>query len=175
MALKRIPSVLRLAVVAAVLALALMTTGDRETPAAAELRVASGSTFSMSNSKEGQAILSAAKIGPGASVSETVTVANTGSIPGDFTLSQTGLSDTRGLGGGALSAALDLHVEDVTGTPATVFAGKLAGAGPASPGRLRRGRVTQVPIHGQLPARRAGRQRADGGRAEYRLPLDRHR
>jgi hypothetical protein len=129
MALKRINSVVRSAVVAAAVALAFLAPDEREAPAAAQVRAAAGATFSTSNSKDGQAILSAANIAPGASVAGTVMIANTGSIPEDFTLSQTGLTDVPGPGGEALSGVLDLLVQDVTANPVTVYAGRLSAMG----------------------------------------------
>jgi spore coat-associated protein N len=130
MASKRISAVARSAVVAAALALAFLSTGERQAPAAPGLWAAAGATFSTSNSKDGEAILSLANMRPGASATGTVTIANTGTIAGDFALAPSDMSDVPGPGGGALSGVLDLLVEDLTGgAPLTVYAGKLAAMG----------------------------------------------
>lgn len=76
-------------------------------------------TLTMSNSKEGAAILSASNIKPGDTATGTVDIENTGSLSGDFTLSRTDLTDSDGTN--PLSAQLDLVVKDCgdfsAGTP----------------------------------------------------------
>jgi hypothetical protein len=87
----------------------------------------SGNPLGISNSKHGVAILGASNMKPGESVVGTVTLTNTGSVDADLALQRRNLKDTVGTGGGALSEALDLKVQNVTGaTPATVYSGRLA-------------------------------------------------
>jgi hypothetical protein len=95
-----------------------------------------GGTLSMSNSREGAAIVTAAGMAPGDSRAGDVTISNTGDLTGTFTLSQSNLGDTPGPAGGTLSSALDLLVQDVTNpaAPATVYAGKLGAMGPRALG-----------------------------------------
>ena len=81
------------------------------------------------NSKSGSAILTADKMIPGQSTNGTVVITNTGDVAGTFTLAKSNLTDTPGPNGGVLSAKLDLKVEDVTGTPTTVYDGKLNAMG----------------------------------------------
>lgn len=99
----------------------------------AKLQLVDG-TLSVSNSNAGAAILSAHDMKPGDATEGRVTIANTGTVPGDFTLATTGLIDVPGSGGGMLSAALQATVRDVTdpSTPQTVYSGPL-GAMPARP------------------------------------------
>lgn len=87
----------------------------------------SAGTLSMSNSLSGAAILSASNMVPGSSTVGTVTITNTGSADGAFTLSRGALSESPGVNGGNLSAALNLKVEDVTApaSPTTVYNGDL--------------------------------------------------
>jgi spore coat-associated protein N len=111
---------------AAVAALAIQPRAT--TPPDAGLVLVDG-TFSQSNSRDGSAILSASGMRPGQVVQGTVTIANTGDLGGEFRLAKSNLVDEPGPGGGALSGRLDLLVEDVTGAPATVYAGKLGAMG----------------------------------------------
>jgi spore coat-associated protein N len=122
----------------AILASPGTTAGRSASPAIA---LASGS-LSQSNSKDGSAILAASNMKPGDLVSGTVTIENTGSIGGAFSLSHSNLLDTAGPNGGALSAKLDLLVEDVTapGFPATVYSGRLDGLGTRALGSFSPGR-----------------------------------
>ena len=96
-----------------------------ERPEAA-LRLVDGS-LSISNSKAGSAVLSASNMRPGSRASGSVTITNTGSVRGDFSLSPEALAETPGRGGGVLSAALQLSISDIS-TPSTaigVYAGPL--------------------------------------------------
>jgi spore coat-associated protein N len=92
----------------------------------AQLRLVDG-TLSQSNSKSGAAILSATDMRPGESTNGSVTIANTGSAAGDFTLSSFGVTDVPGRGGGLMSTALVATVLDVTdpATPRQVYTGSL--------------------------------------------------
>jgi hypothetical protein len=54
-----------------------------------------------------------------------VVITNTGDVPGTFTLSRSSLTETAGPNGGKLSNVLELTVKDVTGSPVTVYSGKV--------------------------------------------------
>jgi len=73
------------------------------------------------------AILTAANMKPGDTATGTATIANTGTIAGALSLAQSGLADTPGGNGGALSDVLQLTVEDVTapGAPVVKYTGLL--------------------------------------------------
>lgn len=118
---------LSLVVVAAVGVLA--AGGVRRPPRAESIRTAG--VLSQSNSKDGSAILTASNLKPGDSTSGAVTITNTGTLAGDFELNKSNLGDLLGPGGGALSGALDLLVQDVT-DGRDIYHGAL-GAMPAQP------------------------------------------
>jgi hypothetical protein len=103
-----------------------------------ELTAGPGDTLTLSNSKDASAVLSLGGMRPGASVTNTVTLGNTGTVPGDLTLSTSNLVDTPGSGGGALSGELDLRIRDVTVpiSPVTVYEGKLNAVTPVGLGTL---------------------------------------
>jgi hypothetical protein len=106
----------------------LVSGGDqqRSGPQAA---VRAAGTFGQTNSKNGQPILTVSGMKPGASAIGTVTLTNSGTVAGDFTLSSSNLAQTQGLAG-----QLDLLVQDITnvGAPLAVYVGKL-GAMPSKP------------------------------------------
>jgi hypothetical protein len=78
-----------------------------------------GGILSHTNSKAPGAILTLSKMRPGDSVSGTVTLSNTGDVPGKFTLSKSMVTDADGLG-----AELNLVI---TEGATTVYTGTLAG------------------------------------------------
>jgi hypothetical protein len=92
----------------------------------AQLKLVDG-TLSQSNSKSGAAILSATDMRPGETATGSVTIANTGTAAGDFTLSSFDVTDVPGRGGGLLSMALVATVLDVTdpAAPRRVYTGSL--------------------------------------------------
>ncbi len=85
--------------------------------------------LTMSNSKDGSAILSTLRMKPGDTSTGTVDIKNTGDIPGVFTLAQSALTNTPS--SPALSAKLDLKVEDLgdptspNSSPPVKYTGKL--------------------------------------------------
>jgi Ca2+-binding RTX toxin-like protein len=84
-------------------------------------------SISIADSLEGEAILTAHALYPGASETGTVTITNKGTAPGALSLHATDLEDVLGRNGGALSDALDLEITDVTGgSTAPIFGGSLA-------------------------------------------------
>lgn len=93
-----------------------------------ELRLAASGSLSLTNSRDGAAILSAGAMRPGEQTSGTVRIRNTGSVPGALRLARTaGAVDVPGSGGGQLGNGLELGVLDVTDAPSpvTLYAGKL--------------------------------------------------
>jgi hypothetical protein len=112
-----------------------LASGPEPRPAEARMDLVGG-TLAMSNSRDGAAILTVAGMAPGDSRAGDVTIANTGDLTGTFSLSKSNLADTPGPAGGALSAALDLLVQDVTnpGAPTTVYTGKLGAMDPRALG-----------------------------------------
>jgi hypothetical protein len=107
--------------------------------AATGVAVGSGATFSsrtanaantftsgtllQTNSKDGTSIVTGANLKPGDSQSGEVTIKNTGTLPGDFVLSETGA--TNGFTAGSLTVA----VQDVTvpTAPKDIYSGDLGG------------------------------------------------
>jgi spore coat-associated protein N len=82
--------------------------------------------LSIWNSLDGQAVFQFSGLAPGHSVSGTVALKNTGSMPGDLGLEQLGVKDQPGVNGGRLSDAVHLDIIDVTsGSSIPVFAGKI--------------------------------------------------
>lgn len=81
-----------------------------------------------SNSKDGAAIVSIARMRPTDSVDGSATLTNTGDVAGSFTLSKSALKDTPGANGGVLSDKLDVVITD-KGSGQTVYNGKLGAMG----------------------------------------------
>jgi spore coat-associated protein N len=126
-------SVSRLLSLAAILAVAAACAGAGaarpERPPQAVLTQATGD-LRLSNSGEGQAIFQASGLAPGRSVTGTVRLTNSGTLPGDLTLQQLDVSDSPGPGGGRLSNVVSLEISDVTGgSSIPVFSGQLGGLG----------------------------------------------
>jgi hypothetical protein len=130
-----------LAVVVVAICLAVLSGGQK--PSRAELQLASGpgGSLTLSNDKEGAAILSLGGMRPGEFVTDTVTLGNTGTLDGDFSLATSNLLDTPGGGGGELSGELALRIRDVTnaGLPVTVYNGKIDALTPLGLGNLAAG------------------------------------
>jgi spore coat-associated protein N len=120
----------------AALALVLLTAPGPSAPRKGpNVKVTSShGTLEQSNSRDGAAIFTGAGMAPGKQVQGSVTITNTGTLAGRFTLSKADLVDSSGPNGGSLSGQLDVLVEDVTqpGAPQSVYTGKL-GAMPARP------------------------------------------
>jgi hypothetical protein len=70
-------------------------------------------TLTIGNSKAGVAVITAAEMVPGETREGTVTITNTGTVAGQFRLSDSDLADTPGPNGGKLSGALDLRIVDL--------------------------------------------------------------
>jgi hypothetical protein len=127
-------------IVVVVLALVIgaLSASTRLSSADVELTAGAGGSLTLSNSNEGSAILALGGLRPGDSVDGTVTIGNTGTVPGDLALSISNLVDTPGAGGGALSGELDMVITDVTnaGSPVIVYTGKIGALTPAALGTL---------------------------------------
>jgi hypothetical protein len=93
-----------------------------------ELQSASGAVH-IANSRDGQAVFSAAGMRPGEGVSGTVRIGNDGDIAGAFSIRPGTVQDTPGPNGGLLSGRVQLVLFDVTDVqhPVTVYAGPPAG------------------------------------------------
>jgi spore coat-associated protein N len=82
--------------------------------------------LSIWNSLDGQAVFQFHGLAPGHSVSGTVQLKNSGSLPGDLGLEQLDVLDQPGVNGGRLSQAVRLDITDVTnGSSIPVFAGQI--------------------------------------------------
>jgi hypothetical protein len=161
---------LRLEVLAlVVVAVCLAVLSSSSTPARAELELTSGpgDSLTLSNDKEGAAVLNLGGMRPGDSVTDTVTLGNTGTIPGDLSLSTSNLLDTPGPGGGALSGELDLVIRDVTnvGSPVTVYNGKIGAVTPVALGTLAAGASRVYEFRVSFPDAGAGAENAYQGSA----------
>lgn len=111
------------------------------------------------NSRDGSAILSVSAMKPGDTSNGTVTITNSGDVPGAFSLSKASLGDTPGANGGVLSGKLHVLVEDVTdpASPAPVYSGKVdamgtQGLGTLAAGAARTYRFTVSFPDGGIPA-----------------------
>ena len=128
-----------LAVLVVAVCLAVLSVSS-DAPATPELELAAGpgGSLTLSNDKEGAAILSLGGMRPGDSATDTVTLGNTGTLPGDLSLATSNLVDTPGAGGGALSSKLDLRIRDVTvpGSPVTVYDDTIGSLTPVALGTL---------------------------------------
>lgn len=89
----------------------------------------------VANSQNGSAILSGT-LGPGNSLTGTVTISNIGTATGPFTLGLSHLTDTPGPNGGFFSHELQLTVDDVTlpTAPVAVYHGPIDALNPTSLG-----------------------------------------
>src|SRR5918992_113400 len=117
-----------------------------------DVRSASGSVL-IANSAAGQAVLDAPGLRPGASESGTVTIGNRGDVGGRFAVAATGVQETAGAHGGALSGRLQLVLVDETDPqdPVTVYAGTPAGLGEVDLGRFDAGEERDYRLTVTLP------------------------
>ena len=106
----------------------------------------------LSNSQEGQAIFQASGLAPGRSVTGTVRLTNSGTLPGDLTLEQLDVADSPGPGGGLLSNVVSLAITDVTGgSSIPVFSGQLGGLGSRPLGAIGPGEARTFRFTASLP------------------------
>ena len=148
-------SVSRLLSLAAIFAVAAACAGagaaKPERPPQAILTQATGD-LSLSNSADGQAIFQASGLAPGRSVTGTVRLTNSGTLPGDLSLQQLDVSDNPGPGGGRLSNVVTLDITDVTGgSSIPVFSGQLGGLGNRPLGAIGPGETRTFRFTASLP------------------------
>jgi len=106
----------------------------------------------LSNSQDGQAIFQASGLAPGRSVTGTVRLTNSGTLPGDLALQQLDMNDQPGPGGGRLSNIVSLDIADVTGgSSIPVFSGPLGGLGSRSLGAIGPGEARAFRFTASLP------------------------
>jgi hypothetical protein len=151
-----------LAAIAAVSAWVVAASAGSAAKPTAVITQASG-TFSITNSRDGQAIFQAHGLAPGRSVTGTVQLSNAGTLAGDLGLHQLDVVDQPGANGGLLSNAVQLDVKDITGgNLVPVFAGQLASLqssalGSLAPGEARTYRFTaSLPDSGPPPSPTGG-------------------
>ena len=111
------------------------------------------------NSRAGSAILTAARMSPGDRAEGTVTITNSGDVPGAFALSAAALVDVPGPNGGRLSERLGLDVSDITKPAAPVAVGSsplgampVRDLGTFAPGTARTYRFVVTFPDGGIPA-----------------------
>jgi spore coat-associated protein N len=148
-------SVSRLLSLAAIVAVVAVCAGADaarpERPPQAVLTQATGD-LRLSNSQDGQAIFQASGLAPGGSVTGTVTLSNSGTLPGDLSLQQLDVSDNPGPGGGRLSNVISLQITDVTGgSSIPVFSGQLGGLGSRPLGAIGPGESRTLRFTATLP------------------------
>jgi hypothetical protein len=104
---------------------------------ALELQAAAGAVH-IANSRDGQAVFTAAGLRPGQWVSGTVRVGNDGDAAGAFSILRSTIQDVPGPRGGLLSTRVQLVLADVTDAqhPITMYAGLAAGFPPVALGTL---------------------------------------
>ena len=106
----------------------------------------------LSNSQEGQAIFQASGLAPGRSVTGTVQLSNSGTLPGDLSLQQLDVADSPGPGGGRLSNVVSLQITDITGgSSIPVFSGQLGGLGSRPLGAIGPGEARTFRFTASLP------------------------
>jgi hypothetical protein len=145
----RTAALLRLAPLVPVVLLAALAQGaprDREVRATA----ATGNV-KLVNSRDGGAIVSAADMTPGRSVSGTLTLSNSGDSTAALTLSKADLRDKLGRGGGRLSDALFVQIDDMT-AQRTVYDGSLGAMDPVDLAAIPAGGSSEFRFNVTMPA-----------------------
>jgi hypothetical protein len=155
-----IPLIVCVILVGTLATVALAQVGSPSPARAAAVRT--GGAFEISNSDEGRPIFVAGEIGPGGSAKGTVTIEDSGSVPVALTLKREELSDATGIGGGVLSAQLQLTVLDVSkaGSPRTIYSGPLATMPEQQAGEMRPGDSRTYEFVATLPDAAASSQNA---------------
>ena len=87
--------------------------------------------LSHNNTKAGAAIVTATLMEPGQNKQGTVTIKNTGTVAGTFSVAKSAMADVAGANGGLLSTVLTITVVDVTvpASPVTKYTGTLSAMG----------------------------------------------
>jgi hypothetical protein len=107
----RVASLLRILPLAPLVLIAVLTPSPREQTIRA---TAATGDVKLANSRGGGAIVSAAGMNPGDTITGSVTISNGGDAPAKLALSKSQLVDSPGVGGGRLSDALYLSVDDLS-------------------------------------------------------------
>ena len=94
------------------------------TSSASPVNVFVAGSLSHTNDQDGALMIRASDLLPGTSTAGTMTLTATGSLSGAFTLSATNLVNTPTAP--RLSDVITLTVEDITGTPSTLYAGSVS-------------------------------------------------
>jgi len=84
----------------------------------------SAGTFSVTNSKSGAAVITTSGLMPGGTANGTLTLTTQGNYTAAVTLTNGGITDTPS--SPALSGALTLLVEDITGSAQTLWSGTMS-------------------------------------------------
>src|SRR4051794_8924515 len=107
----RVASLLRVLPLGPLVLIAVLIPPPREQSIRA---TAATGNVKLADSRGGGAIVSAAGMNPGDSVTGSVTISNSGDAPAKLALSKSQLLDSPGVGGGRLSDALYLSVDDLS-------------------------------------------------------------
>ena len=137
-----LPRLAALAVLLAALILVLSVTIASSDARDTSVKVNAGNAFSagsmaLVNSRSGSAVISASGLMPGGSATGSLTLTAQGNYTAAVTLANAGISDTPS--SPALSQALTLLVEDVTGTPQTLWSGTMSSLSAVSLGQITSG------------------------------------
>jgi hypothetical protein len=120
-----------------------------------EPRAALGGTsgvLQISNSREGQAVLTATAMRPGQTVTGGVRIGNAGDVAGRFSVRPADVRETRGPFGGLLSERLQLALYDVTRPePVAIYSGTPAAFGSIDLGTFERGAQRDYVVAATLP------------------------
>ena len=123
---------------------------DGGDPAATVTALEGDASFEQTNSRDGMPVLTAAEIGPGDSVAGSVTIANSGTLGGAFSLSARDVVDAPGDGGGVLSERLRLAVRDLAAA-SPAYDGPLTAADGVPLGYFAPGDVHTYAVSATLP------------------------
>jgi hypothetical protein len=132
----------------AAIGMAVAAPGHDDAPDAV-LTAAAGSVR-ITNSREGQAMVTSGAMRPGSTASGTVRIGNDGDVAGRFAVRPTALADAPGPYGGRMSRWAHLVLHDVTGAR-TLFAGAPADLGELDLGTLAAGERRDYSIAVTLP------------------------
>lgn len=110
----------------------------------------SAGSLSLVNSRDGGIVISATAMMPGASANGTLTLTTQGNYTAAVTLANGGISDTPS--SPALSQALTLLVEDITGTPQTLWSGTMGTFSSVSLGQIASGATRTYRLTVTFPA-----------------------
>jgi spore coat-associated protein N len=138
---KAILSLVVLALLAVVLQSVVFSGASFTSSGTDSSNVFTAGTLSHTNSKNGQVVLSADGLCPGqTSTTGSLTITGSGNLSGTYTISKANVVDTPASPG--LSNALNIIIEDTTGTPATLYNGPISGftslsLGTIAPGQTR--------------------------------------